>query len=129
MRNSLCPPSFPNENSPFNSLSKSAPQLIISLIRSTPSVTTICTISGFDNPSPAIKVSSICFSKLSFSKSVTPATPPWAYFVFVSSLAALVRTVIFLSGKSCATLSAYVRPAMPLPITKKSVFKVYLILK
>ena len=76
-------------------------------------------------PSPAMRVSSICFLKLSFSESFTTATPPWAYLVLVSSAAALVTMVIFLSGNFSDTFSAYTNPAIPEPITKKSVCIVY----
>ena len=104
--NSLWPPSLPNLKSPSGALSNCAPQSIISLILSTPSLTTISTICLSHKPSPAIKVSSICFAKLSLSKSITPAMPPCAYLVLVSSLCVLVSTVIFLSGHSCATFNA-----------------------
>ena len=43
-----------------------------------PSFTTISTIFSSQIPSPASRVSSICFLKLSMSLSHTAATPPWA---------------------------------------------------
>ena len=73
------------------------------------------------NPSPAISVSSICFSNESFSKSHTAAMPPCAYFVLVSSFR-LGDDDDLLSGKRLAVLSAKVRPAMPIQSPEKSVF-------
>jgi hypothetical protein len=46
--------------------------------------------------------------------------PPWAYFVLDSSLVPLVIILTFLSGNFWAALMAKDKPAIPEPMTKKS---------
>ena len=85
MRNSECPPSRCRSNSPFSSRSNSTPQSMSACICDGASSTTFSTALRSLIQSPAIMVSSMCFSKLSTSMLVTDAIPPCAKYVFASS--------------------------------------------
>src|ERR1700722_3219369 len=76
----------------------------------------VSTAARLQRPAPARSVSSTCDSNES-STLHTLAIPPCAYAVLASSLAALVSTVTLPIAEA---LIAKIKPAIPPPITRKS---------
>src|SRR5262249_16748411 len=119
MRRWEWPPSWPRSYAqPSGSPrpSKWTPRAMRSRTRSGPSLTTVVTTSRWQSPAPAFSVSSMWDSNES-SGLQTEAMPPWAYWLGLSGRPALVtrRTL-----PAAEQRSAQVRPAMPLPTTRKS---------
>src|SRR4029453_17994709 len=119
MRRCECPPSWPRsyaQPSKSSRPSKRTPRPIRSRTRSGPSRTTTSTTSRWQRPAPAPRVSSMCDSKES-SGLQTDAMPPWAYWLELSGRRSLVTRSTL---PAAAQRRAQVRPAMPLPTTRKS---------